>query len=82
MVCSGNCKKLSCDKILESKKKRQSMSLYGLNWRTHVKEGQLFCAMDIAGLQGKKADKQRAAEMRARKYCQASCRFSMSSSIP
>lgn len=45
------------------------MSLYGLNWRTHVKEGQLFCATDITGLQGKKADKQGAAEMRARKYC-------------
>ena len=84
MVCSGNWKKLSYDKRLEDKKKGEVQVLVWPELEDPHQSflGQLFPAMDITGLQQKKANKQRAVELRAGKDCQASCRVSMSSSSP
>ena len=73
MVCSGNWKNLSYDKRLENKKKGEvQVFVWPELEDRHQKFSGLFPAMDITGLQQKKANKQRAVELRAGKDCQAS----------
>lgn len=69
MVCSGNWKKLSYDKRLVDKKKGEVQVLVWPELEDPHQSflGQLFPAMDITGLQQKKANKQRAVELRAGK---------------